>query len=426
MGMTTKSDMIDVQILMDVVRGVFRGKNAFMGSALVSAGAVRVNGTMGESGQRAIGKKIDIPYFGTVGDFVQNSDGNAITPSKLGQMLEQATVDRYSLAAEVSRWAQGIGALNSAVGDPYQEAADQILVAATRAMDLIMVTEFATTPLVYDVYDAVNPVFLDWKLVNRAQTLWGDEQDAMVAMAMHSQSKADVAELLDSQGRPLLLVSQGDGQQQINRFAGMPLVLSDRVPLTGSSMTTPMGESTSQPDITLAGVPLGPWKLIIQVMTGGNSDGTAKFRFSVDGGNIWSLTYTIPNGGGAILLDDSATAAVADVNGNKNQDSLVGFNGKTGITATFTNGTYTLNALFKSIANLKVTDMIAQQDAGAFWYNAERLGLQKDEDILADADITASHLYHAPKLYRRRRGGTRPGVVAIKHNVRGFVGGTAF
>lgn len=426
MALTTKSDVIDVQILMDVVRGAFRGRNALIGSPFVSSGAVRVSPTMPEKGQKAIGKKIDIPYFGTVGEFVQNSDGNAITPSKLGQMLEQATVDRYSLAAEVTRWAQGVGAVDPAAGDAYTEAKTQIVAAAARAMDLIMVTELATTPLVMDVYSATDPVYLDWKLMNRAQTLFGDEQDAIVACAMHSQSKADVAELLDSQGRPLLLVSQQDNQQQLTKFAGMPLVLSDRVPLAGSTMTSPMGESVSQPDITLAGTPLGPWKLVIQIMTGGASDGTAKFRFSVDGGNIWSLTYTIPNGGGAFVLDDSATAAVADVNGNRNVDSMVGFNGKTGITATFTNGTYTLNALFKSVANLKVTTLISQQDAGAFWYNAEALGLQEDRDILADADITASHLYFAPKLYRRRRGGTRPGAVALRHNVRGFTGGTAF
>ena len=32
MAITTQGDMIDVQILMDVVRGKFKGKNAFMGS----------------------------------------------------------------------------------------------------------------------------------------------------------------------------------------------------------------------------------------------------------------------------------------------------------------------------------------------------------------------------------------------------------
>lgn len=415
MAITINTDMIDVQILMDVVRGVFKGKNAFMGSILVSQGAVRVSGTMPEGGQGAIGKKIDIPYFGTLGEFVANADGSAVTPNKLQQLLEQATVARHSLAAEVSRWARGVGAISSAVGDPYEEAAQQIMTAATRAMDGIMVTEMATTPLVVDVYSATTPVYMDWDLLQNSMTLWGDEQEQIVGMALHSQSKADVSTLKDGMGRPMLLVDQTQGQQSVTRFGGVPLVLSDRVPLTGSTMTTPMGEvGTTPPDITLAGTPLGPWKLVIDITTGGASDGTAKFRFSVDGGNIWSDILTVTSGGGAFVLTDTA------------KDSLVGVNGATGITATFTNGTYNADNLYKSIANLKVTDLICQQDAAAFWYNAAALGMKSDEDILADTDITASHLYHAPKLYRRRRGGSRPGVIAIKHNVKGYVGGTTF
>lgn len=428
MAKTTQSDMIDVQILMDVVRGEFSGKNAFMGSVFVSSGAVRVSGTMPEGGQSAVGKKIDIPYFGSLGEFVQNSDGSSVTPSKLGQMFEQATVDRYSLAAEISRWAQGIGALVPGQGDPYGEAARQIMASGTRAMDTIMVTEFATTPLVLDVYDASTPVYLDWDLVQDATTLWGDEQDQIVGMSLHSQARKDVAKLKDSNGRPLLLVDQTQGQQALTRFSGIPLVMSDRVPLTGSTMTSPMVDAvgSSPPAVTLSGTPLGPWKLLIDVVTGGSSDGTATFRFSTDGGNTYSATYTIPSGGGAFVLDDSISATVTDINGENTPDSLVGVNGKTGITATFANGTYDATSEYKSIANLKVTTLIAQADAGAFWYNAQRLGMQSDVDILSDTDITASHLYHAPKLYRRRRGGTRPGCVAIKHNVTGYVGGTSF
>jgi hypothetical protein len=73
-----------------------------------------------------------------------------------------------------------------------------------------------------------------------------------------------------------------------------------------------------------------------------------------------------------------------------------------------------------------VSTLICQQDAGAFWYNSSRFGMKSDVDILADTDVIAMHLYHATKLYRRRRGGSRPGVVAIKHNVKGYVGTVTF
>lgn len=412
MAITTKSDMIDVQILMDFVRGHFKGKNAFVGSPLVSSGAVRVSGTMPNSGQSAIGKKIDIPYFGLIAEFVQNSDGSSVTPSKLAQLLEQATIDRYSLAAEISRWAQGVAAIDPAVGDPYQEATRQIGVAAERAMDGIMVTEMSTTPLVVDVYSATTPVYLDWDLIQDATTLWGDEQDDIVGMALHSQSRADLAKLKDNAGRLQWAVDQQSGQQQLKTFAGIPLVVSDRVKLTGSTMGAVTSSGTTPPVATLAGTPLGPWKLVIDCQASHASTTTVKF--STDGGNTFSDAITVADDGVPVALIDPAV------------DSLVGINGKTGITVAFAAGDFNVDNLWKAQANLKVTDLICQQDAAAFWYNANALGVQTDQDILADTDITASHLYHAPKLYRRRRGGSRPGVIAIKHNVRGYVGTVTF
>ncbi len=428
MAITVKDDMLDPQILLDAIRGELRSKKAFMGSILVSQGAVLVSPGMPKGGPGAIGKKIDIPYFGRVGKFVLNADGSAITPTKLGQVLEQATIARASLASETSAWAQGLAEVDPNLGDPHAEAARQIVQEGEDFMDAAMVTEFKTTPLVRNVSSSIATgafVYGSWDLTVQARTLWGDQQDGIVAMVAHSQSVADMATEKDGQGRPMLMVETGpDGTMKYN---GIPLLVSDNVPLDGSEMTSPMAESVSQPDVTLTGVPLGPWKLQITIVTGGASDGTAKFKFSTDGGSTFSATYTIPNGGGTFLLDDSSTAAVADVNGEKTDDSLVGKEGRTGITATFTNGTYTTAATFKSVANLVVSDMILQRGAGGFWYNAQRLGLKSDEDILADADIIAAHLYHAAKLYRRRRGpGTRPGCVLVRKNVRNYTGGTTF
>lgn len=428
MAITVNTDLVDVQILVDAVRGRFRGKAAFMNSVLVSRGAVRVSGTMPTGGPGAIGKKIDIPYFGLLGEFVSNPDGSAVTPQKLAQVLEQATIQRESLAAEVSAWAQGLSRVNSAVGDPYEEAAAQIEAAAVLAIDKAMVDEFKTTELVLDVYNSSAPVFNGWDLTVDATTLWGDEQDDIVAMVVHSQSLADMAKEKDSNGRSLLVVNNTQGVGAIKTFNGTPLLVSDRVPLDGSTMGAVTATGTTPPTVTLAGTPLGPYKLVIDIVTGGAS-GTATFRFATDGGtgtNSWSATYTVPAAGGSIVLDDSAQAAVADILGAKTADSLVGRNGKTGITATFANGTYNADNLYKSKANLKVTDLILQQDAGGFWFSSENLRAQTDKDILADTDIVAMHLYRAAKRYRRRRNGTRTGVVAIKHNVRGFTGTVDF
>lgn len=425
MALTNKDDMLDPQILLDALRGELRSKKAFLGSILVSQGAVIVSPGMPKGGPGAIGKKIDIPYFGRLGKFVNNPDGSAITPTKLGQVLEQATVARASLAAETTTWAQGVGQVDSALGDPHAEAARQIMEEAEEFMDAAMVTEFKTTPLVKNVYSATSPVYGTWDLSIQARTLWGDQQDGIVAMVVHSQSAADMATEKNGKGEPMLMLKEGAGGTMT--YNGVPLLVSDNVPLDGSTMEPFVPTGTTPPAITLAGTPLGPWKLQIKITTSGLSNGTAKFQFSTDGGSTWSAIYTVPNGGGAFVLDDSSTSLVADVNGERPDDSLVGNNGRTGITATFANGTYNVDGQYKSVANLCVTDMMLQKGAGGFWYNAQRLGLKSDDDILADADIIAAHLYHASKLYRRRRGpGTRPGCVLVKKNVRGYTGGIQF
>jgi hypothetical protein len=416
MAQTIQSDMLDPQILVEAVRGRFKQKTAFMGSILAAQGAVRISGSMPKGGPGAVGKTVEIPYFGTIGEFVNNADGSSVTPSKIAQQTETATVARQSLAGEISAWAQGIGQVDPAIGDPYQESADQIMVAGTRAMDKLIIAEFATTPLVLDIYSATTPGFLSWDTMIDAKTLWGDEQDAIVGAVAHSQAQADMAKLKDSAGRPLLLLNQTLGNESVDRFGGVPLVTSDRAPLTGSTMGTVTSAGTSPPVATLVvddATKMGPWKLSIDCVVGGAHE-TATYRFSTDGGNTWSANLTTLGVGVAQALVDTAV------------DSLVGNNGQTGLTVAFAAGTFNADNTWKAQANLKVSTLICQQDAGAFWYNSSRFGMKSDVDILADTDVIAMHLYHATKLYRRRRGGSRPGVVAIKHNVKGYVGTVTF
>lgn len=409
MAVTQETDILDPQILIDAIRGKFKGRNAFMGSILTSQGAVRVSGSMPEGGPSAIGKSITVPYFSSIGDFVSNPEGSSITPSKIAQTSETGTITRSSLAGEVSRWAQGKSLVDPALGDPYAEAADQAMVSATRRMDKLIIDEMATTPLIKDHHSSSSPDYMDWTKIVRARTLWGDEQDSIVAMVMHSQVAADVAELKDSSGRPLILMSQRDGQEDLMMFGGVPTIISDRVPLTGSTMGTVASSGSTPPVATLTGTPLGPWDLVIECQVGGAHE-TATIRFSTDGGNTWSADLTTLGAAAALELTDTAT------------DSLVGVNGETGISVAFAAGTFDADNSWTSTANLKATTLICQQDAAAFWYAAGRLGMQTDVDILEDTDIFAMHLYAVPHLYRRRRGGSRPGCIAVKTNVRNYVG----
>ena len=106
----------------------------------------------------------------------------------------------------------------------------------------------------------------------------------------------------------------------------------------------------------------------------------------------------------SVALTDTAT------------DSLVGVNGATGITATFSAGTYNADNQYTASSSNKFASLLLKRNALAFWYNRDALRLQTDRDILADTDIGAHHLYYAAHLYRRHRGGTTPGVCKLVHN----------
>jgi hypothetical protein len=417
---TTQSDVFNPQILTEAVQGAFAQKTAFFASPLARLGAVITSGQMPQGGPDAIGTAITVPYFGTIGKFVNNPDGSAISPKKLAQTSEQATISRDSLAFQISRWARGNAAVNPNVGDPYEEAARQIVVAAALAMDdRVMSKAGAAGVYQNSVYSSTAPQTLTWDICVQSKFKgWGDEQNDIAALIVHSQTQKDLLMLKDSTGRPLLLSTQNDGE--FDRFCGLPVVVSDRVPLTGSSMGAVTASGTTPPTVTLAGTPSGAWNLVIDVVTGGSSNGTATFRFSTDGGNTWSSTYAIPNGGGAFVLDDSLTGAVADINTAHPADSLVGVNGVTGITATFANGTYNADNLYTSTASIQAMSLLVKRGAFAFWYNENALALETDKDITAHTDIAAMHLYGAAHRYRRIAGGTKPGVVQIVHNVSGY------
>lgn len=407
--MTIISDVFNPEILTDAVQAEFGQKTAFMGSRLASLGVCLIEGTMPEGGDDAIGTEITVPYFGTLGEFVNNPDGQGVSPSGLKQTNEKATVTRDSLGFSVSRWARGNAAVNPAVGDPYVESARQIMVAAERAMDKRIIDAAAASGVfVKDVHSAGSPKYLDWDLcVDAKFDGWGDEQDDIAAILVHSQTHKDLMKLKDNTGRPLLLSSQQEGGP-LDRFCGVPVVVSDRVPVTGSTMGAVTSSGTTPPTATLAGTPLGAWRLVIDCLESHASDTT--IRFSTDGGNIWSAPIAAADDGVPVALIDPAV------------DSRVGVNGRTGLTVAFASGDFNADNLWTSNASLKVMSMLLKRRSLAFWYNRKALALETDKDIWKHQDLAAMHLYGAAHRYRRvpLPGNTKPGVIQIVHNVTGY------
>lgn len=408
MARTIISDVFNPEILTETVQGVFAQKTAFMGSALARLGVCVVAGTMPEGGPDAIGTTIKVPYFGVIGDFEENvTDGDPATPKKIQQTNESATITRDTLAFEVSRWAQANANLMPGESDPYTESARQIMQAAERAMDKrIIAAAKASGVFQKNVWSSTVPVGLSYDLLVEAMIDgWGDEGDDAVAFLTHSHGKKDLLKLKDSTGRPLLVESQREGE--LDRFCGLPVVVSDRCPLDNSAMGAVTSSGTNPPVLTITGTPLGAYKLHIDCTLGGAHQ-TAKYRFSVDGGNTWSGEITTLGAGVAQSLVDPAI------------DSTLGVNGQTGLSVAFAAGTFNANNLWTSTAALQVMSMLLKRRALAFWYSRRHLGMETDKDILRHTDLAAMHLYGAAHRYRRVAGGTKPGVIQIVHNVSSF------
>lgn len=396
MARTTKSDVLIPEIFTDAVQGRFAQKNLFMAeSALAKTGAVVVNDSF-TGDAKSVGNEVEVPYFGSIGEFASTADGVAAAVNKLAQTSEKAVVSRDTLAFEATRWAK-----SSKGKDAYEEAADQAVEAAARAMDRRLITEAVKAGgLRKAVYSSSSPTFLDYDLMVDAKMMWGDEQDDVVGMGVHSTTLADLYKLRDNSGRPLLSDPR-DGEML--RFMGVPIITSDSLPLTGSQMGAVTETGTTPPDIAVTtNTPLGPWKLRIKVHTAG-ARGVAKIQFSLDDGENYS--------------DPILTAASIDLV-DPAIDSLIGVNGKSGLTISYENAAANADNVWTSKASVKVRSLLIKKAAFAFWFNREALKLQTDKDILVDSDLGAMHLYAAALRYRRRPGGTKSGVVVIEHNVR--------
>lgn len=396
MPKTTKTDVIIPEIFTQAVRGAFAQKNALMGSLLAATGAAVVQGDFA-GGPNDIGDEVTVPYFGTLGEFEpNNTDGDPAVIKKIAQTSEKAVVGRDSLAFEVTRWGR-----NAAGGvDPYEEAAQQIVTSAERAMDRKLVgAAVAAGGLRRNVFSTSSPVNISYDLVVDAKMLWGDEQEDIVAMMVHSKTMADLLKLKDAAGRPILTMPTEEGQ--VPRLLGTPIGIADSMPTTGSVMSSVTSSGTSPPVVTLSGTPNGAHKLRI-IITVGGALGTAKFKFSLDDGENYSAEILTA---ASVTLTDPAV------------DSLIGANGKSGLTAGFASNTYNVDNVYTATTILKVRTLLLKRASLAFWYNRAALALQTDKDILVDSGIGAMHLYSAPHRYRRRPGGTKPGVVVIEHNV---------
>ena len=213
------NDLPDPEVMLEAVSDHFPKRKALWGSSVVVASSKM------PYGNTALGKTVDIPYFNSIGEFVEVPEGTALTPSKISASTEEATVRRAGKAFTVTDWARYLG-MN---GDPYNEAAKQIVEGFFRVLDkaALDATVATLTDYTVDVYDAAVPRTIDSDLVINAEAKWGDEaDDDGTLMVCNSKVRNDIRKLKDATGRNLY-VDPIEGK--LGRFMGYPVGVSDRV-----------------------------------------------------------------------------------------------------------------------------------------------------------------------------------------------------
>lgn len=231
MSLSTRSDLIVPQILIDAIQGEFSGMVVLQGSKAVIVNdrlPNMINGLPVKGGT-----KITVPYFNTMANKLQQitTEGDALIPTKLGMVSEDATVGHWGEAGELTTWA----AYAAAYADPYGEMARQFKEATVRTVEAALITVAQTslstagpgsTSMVNDltVGGTVLGTTVTWDAVIDTKLKFGDEQGKIELLTVHSKVYGDMLKLKDSFGRPLL-VDVNDGS--LPKFAGIPVKVSD-------------------------------------------------------------------------------------------------------------------------------------------------------------------------------------------------------
>ncbi len=397
------ADAVKSPAIKDAVRIALSGKNVFMNSPLVATGAAVTMGSLG-LGSNDLGNSITVPYLGVLGEYESRNDGDDAVYKKVKTASETAILQRYSLATSTTR----LGNASDGGINLIDELPGKMVEQAQRCMDQrVLTAAVAAGALRRDVYNSGTPRYLDWELLIDAKTMFGDEQQDVVALAVSSKSYGDIQKQKDSQNRPLFIPNQNlqnglPGNGIIGTYGGIPLVVRDSLPLSGS-MGTVVPAGTTPPVLTVTGTPFKAYDLRLRVTVGG-AHGTAKFQFSTDGGVNWSADINTTTAGASISLIDS------------NVITIVGRNGTTGLTVAFAAGTFNVDNAYTVPPAVKQRSLLLKRNALAFWYNAAAAAPIVEFNAANDETRFFSHLYFVAHRYTIAPGGSLPGVLVLEHN----------
>jgi hypothetical protein len=368
------------EILLDAIKAEFKGKKALLGTR-----AVITNGTL-PTGKRG-GDTVEIPTFGLLGELEDVAEGIALSLKDVTGSRESSAVARAGKAFEMSKWKE----IAEQFADPYAEFARQLREAAMRRWDAALIDKAVASGLpsaqVIDRFNAGTPVKLSWSFMVDGRMSFGDEGADIALAVVHSKVMGDLAKETDGQQRPLLVMPTSEGEPA--RVAGVPVVMSDRVPVSHNATLTATG--TTPPAVTVSGTTKYSDQLRVEITTGG-ARGTAVFRYSFDGGSNWAESGIVT----------AATYALLTPNGDAS-----------GLTLAFPVGTYATDNVY--VGQPKYTTILAKPGSLLLLYNGEPV-IEEDRYPLKDTRLGVVNTYYVAHRLAKAGGSFRPGITLLKHN----------
>lgn len=232
MAVTTTSNVIIPEVLAAMIAAEIPGQLALAGSDAV---------TVLDNLKGGPGNTIKIPRWGTIGDFTEVAEGNAMPVVNIAATAATATVKKFARGVEVTD-----EALLASYDDPLKEVARQFARYAARAADRELITAAETSTLLHtasgtitlnDIVDAIGK--------------WNDASVNISGLVVHSKVYRDLIKLAEFK----TLTQKADSVIEkgvVGMVYGVPIRVSDAI-------TTVAGSPNTYRNLLLKKGALGLW-----------------------------------------------------------------------------------------------------------------------------------------------------------------------
>ena len=232
MAVTTTSNVIIPEVLAAMIAAEIPGQLALAGSDAV---------TVLDNLKGGPGNTIKIPRWGTIGDFTEVAEGNAMPVVNIAATAATATVKKFARGVEVTD-----EALLASYDDPLKEVARQFARYAARAADRELITAAEASTLLHaasatitlnDIIDAIGK--------------WNDASVNISGLVVHSKVYRDLIKLAEFK----TLTQKADQVIEkgvVGMVYGVPIRVSDAI-------TTVAGSPNTYRNLLLKKSALGLW-----------------------------------------------------------------------------------------------------------------------------------------------------------------------